>query len=48
LRGFEPDAHDLLITYPSEADLVNKPENDDRSILDRAAESVNWQAPVNR
>ncbi len=25
---------------------VNKPENDDPSILDRAAESVDWQAPL--
>jgi putative SOS response-associated peptidase YedK len=51
----EPDPHDLLITYPSEpmtmwpiSTRVNKPENDDRSILDRAAEPANWQAPLNR
>jgi putative SOS response-associated peptidase YedK len=51
----EPDPHGLLITYPSEpmtmwptSTRVNKPENDDRSILDRAAEPVNWQAPLNR
>ena len=49
----EPDPHDLLITYPSEpmtmwptSTRVNKPENDDRSILDRAAEPVDWQAPL--
>jgi putative SOS response-associated peptidase YedK len=46
---------DLLVTYPSEpmtmwpiSTRVNKPENDDRSILDRAAKPVNWQAPLNR
>jgi hypothetical protein len=27
---------------------VNKPENDERSILDRAAEAVDWQAPLDR
>jgi len=42
-RGLEPDPHDLLITYPSEpmtmwpiSTRVNKAENDDRSLLDRA------------
>jgi len=25
---------------------VNKPENDDPSLLDRAAEPVDWQAPL--
>ena len=35
--GIEPDPHDLLITYPSEPMTVNKPENDDRSLLDRTA-----------
>jgi hypothetical protein len=51
--GLEPDPHDLLITYPSEAmtmwpisTRVNKPENDDPSILDGAAEPVDWQAPL--
>jgi putative SOS response-associated peptidase YedK len=51
--GLEPDPHDLLISYPSEdmtirpiSTRVNKPENDDPSILDRAAEPVDWQAPL--
>jgi putative SOS response-associated peptidase YedK len=51
--GFEPDPRDLLISYPSEpmtmwpiSTRVNKPENDDPSILDRAAECVDWQAPL--
>jgi hypothetical protein len=51
--GVEPDPHDLLITYPSEpmtmwpiSTRVNKPENDDPSILDRAVEPVDWQAPL--
>jgi putative SOS response-associated peptidase YedK len=42
--GLEPDPHDLLITYPSEpmtmwpiSIRVNKPENDDPSLLDRAS-----------
>jgi hypothetical protein len=26
---------------------VNKPENDDPSILDRATEPIDWQAPLN-
>ena len=41
----ETDPHDLLITYPSEpmtmrpiSMRVNKPENDDPSILDRVAD----------
>jgi putative SOS response-associated peptidase YedK len=49
----EPDPHDLLISYPSEhmtmwpiSARVNTPENDDPSILDRAAEPVDWQAPL--
>ncbi len=40
--GFESDPRDLLITYPSEpmtmwpiSTRVNKPENDDASLLDR-------------
>jgi hypothetical protein len=42
--GLDPAPHDLLITYPSEpmtmwpiSTRVNKPENDDPSILDRAS-----------
>jgi hypothetical protein len=27
---------------------VNNPENDDPSILDRVAEPVDWQAPLDR
>jgi putative SOS response-associated peptidase YedK len=51
--GLEPDPHDLLISYPADAmtmwpisTRVNKPENDDPSILDRVAEPVDWQAPL--
>ncbi len=51
--GLGPDPYDLLITYPSEpmtmwpiSTRVNRPENDDPSILDRAAEPVDWQAPL--
>jgi putative SOS response-associated peptidase YedK len=51
--GLEPDPHDLLITYPPEpmtmwpiSTRVNKPENDDPSILDRALEPSDWQAPL--
>jgi putative SOS response-associated peptidase YedK len=50
-----PDPHDLLITYPSEpmnmwpiSTRVNKPENDDPSILDQVVEPVDWQAPLDR
>ncbi len=53
--GLEFDPHDLLITYPSEpmtmwpiSMRVNKPENDDPSLLDRAKEPVDWQAPLDR
>ena len=53
--GKEPNPHDLLITYPSEpmtmwpiSTRVNKPENDDPSLLDRAEEPVDWQAPLDR
>ena len=28
------------------ASVIDKPENDDPSILDRAAEPVDWQAPL--
>jgi putative SOS response-associated peptidase YedK len=51
--GLEADPHDLLITFPSEAmtmwpisTRVNKPEKDDPSILDHAAEPLDWQAPL--
>jgi putative SOS response-associated peptidase YedK len=51
----EPDPHDLLITYPSEAmtmwpisTRVNKPENDDCTLLDHATELLDWQAPLDR
>lgn len=51
--GFEPDPCDLLITYPSDpmtmwpiSTRVNKPENDDPSLLERAKEFVDWQAPL--
>jgi putative SOS response-associated peptidase YedK len=51
--GLEPDPYDLLITYPLESmtmrpisTRVNKPENDDPSILDRAAKPVDCQAPL--
>jgi putative SOS response-associated peptidase YedK len=51
----EPDPHDLLISYPSEpmtmwpiSIRVNKPENDDPSILDRAPGPEDWQAPLDR
>src|SRR5262249_7332000 len=53
--GLEHDPHDLLITYPSEpmtrwqiSTGVNKPENDDAAILDRAAEPSDWQAPLDQ
>ena len=51
--GLVPNPHDLLITYPPEpmtmwpiSTRVNKPENDDPSLLDRAKEPVDWQAPL--
>jgi putative SOS response-associated peptidase YedK len=51
--GLESDPYDLLITYPSKvmtmwpiSRRVNKPENDDPSILDRVAEPMDWQAPM--
>jgi putative SOS response-associated peptidase YedK len=53
--GLEPNPYDILITYPSQAmtmwpisTRVNKPENDDPAILDRAAEPLDWQAPLHR
>jgi putative SOS response-associated peptidase YedK len=49
----EPDPHDLLITYPSEpmtmwpiSTRVNKPENDDASLLDRTTELCDVWAPL--
>ena len=45
--GLEPDPHELLITYPSDpmtmwpiSIRVNKPENDEPSLLDRVEEPV--------
>jgi putative SOS response-associated peptidase YedK len=54
--GLEPDPHDLLITYPSEpmkmwaiSTRVNKPENDDRSLLDRTGDPFDvWAPPLIR
>ena len=50
--GLVPNPHDLLITYPPEpmtmwpiSKRVNKPENDDPSLIDRVKEPVDWQAP---
>jgi putative SOS response-associated peptidase YedK len=51
--GLEPDPHDLLIAYPSEpmtmwpiSTRVNKPENDDASLLDRIADPFEVWAPL--
>jgi putative SOS response-associated peptidase YedK len=51
--GLEPDPRDLLITYPSEpmtmwpiSTRVNKPENDDPSLLDRIADPSEIWAPL--
>ena len=51
--GLEPDPHDLLITYPSEpmtmwpiSTRVNKPENDDPSLLDRVGDPFDVWAPL--
>jgi putative SOS response-associated peptidase YedK len=45
--GIEPDASDLLISFPSEAmrmwpisKRVNTPKNDDASLLDEVAEEA--------
>src|SRR6478609_9204419 len=53
--GLAPNPHDLLITYPPEpmtmwpiSTRVNKPENDDPSLLDRVKEPVDWQAPLTK
>jgi putative SOS response-associated peptidase YedK len=52
--GLEPDPRGLLVSYPSElmtiwpiSTRVNKPENDEPSILDRAPEPIDWQSPLN-
>jgi putative SOS response-associated peptidase YedK len=52
--SLEPDPHDLLVSYPSElmtmwpiSTRVNKPENDEPAILDRAPEPIDWQSPLN-
>jgi putative SOS response-associated peptidase YedK len=49
----EPDPHELLISYPSEhmtmwpiSTPVNKPENDDPSLLDRAGDMFHVWAPL--
>ena len=51
--SLEPDPHDLLITYPSEpmtmwsiSRRVNKPENDDATLLDRAGDPFDIWAPL--
>jgi putative SOS response-associated peptidase YedK len=51
--ALEPDPHDLLITYASEpmtmwpiSIRVNKPENDEPSLLDRVEEPVDVWAPL--
>ena len=51
--GFEPDPHDVLITYPSEpmtmwpiSTRVNKPENDEPSLLDRNGDAFDVWAPL--
>jgi putative SOS response-associated peptidase YedK len=51
--GLELDPHDLLITYPSEpmtmwpiSTRVNKPDNDDPSLLDRTGDPFDVWAPL--
>ena len=51
--GLQPAPHDLLISYPSEpmtmwpiSTRVNKPENDDASLLDRVADPFEVWAPL--
>ena len=51
--GLDPDPHDLLITYPPEpmtmwpiSRRVNKPENDDPSLLDRTGDPFDVWAPL--
>jgi putative SOS response-associated peptidase YedK len=48
-----PDPHDLLSSYPSEpmtmwpiSTRVNKPENDDHSLLDRTGDPFDVWAPL--
>jgi putative SOS response-associated peptidase YedK len=49
----EPDPHDLLMSYPAEpmtmwpiSTRVNKPENDDPSLLDRTGDPFDVWAPL--
>jgi len=49
----EPNPHDLLITYPSEpmamwpiSTRVNKPENDDATLLERTGDPFDVWAPL--
>ena len=51
--GVEFDPHDLLITYPAEpmtmwpiSKRVNKPENDDPSLLERVGDAFDVWAPL--
>ena len=51
--SLETDPHDLLITYPSEpmtmwpiSTRVNKPENDDPTLLERSTELSDVWAPL--
>jgi putative SOS response-associated peptidase YedK len=51
--GDEPDPRDLLITYPSEpmttwpiSTRVNKPENDDATLLERTRDPFDVRAPL--
>ena len=51
--GLEFDPHDLLITYPSEpmtmwpiSRRVNKPENDDPTVLERVGDPFDVWAPL--
>jgi putative SOS response-associated peptidase YedK len=53
--SLEVDPHDLLIPFPSEvmtmwaiSTRVNRPENDDPSLLARVEEPADWQAPLER
>jgi putative SOS response-associated peptidase YedK len=51
--GDEPDPRDLLITYPSEpmtmwpiSTRLNKPENDDATLLERTGDRFDVWAPL--
>ena len=51
--GLQLDPHNLLITYPSEpmtmwpiSTRVNKPENDDPSLLDRTGDAFDVWTPL--